>query len=142
MKRVFLSFAPEDILKVKDLLPLFTGADYELDFCQIPPDADFEGTGAESIKRAIGVKIVNSRLTVCLIGEETHKSKWVNCELKKSRDKGNRIIAMALKRVESAVLPEVVREENLKFYPWDAQKLKKLIQEEPDALPPIRDRAR
>jgi hypothetical protein len=34
---------------------------------------------------------------------------------------------MALKGVEYAVLPDVIKEEHLNFYPWDAQKLKILI---------------
>lgn len=139
MKKVFLSFAPEDIRKVKDLLSRLSSQDYELDFYEVPLGMDFEGEGAQSIKIAIGEKIVKSNVTVCLIGEDTHKSKWVDCELKKSRLKGNRIIVMALKKVESAVLPQVVREENLKFYPWDPQKLKKLIGEGPqDTLQIIR----
>lgn len=143
MKKVFLSFAPEDIRKVRDLLALLANPDYELDFYEVPLDMDFESEGADSIKRAIGERIVNCGVTVCLIGENTHKSKWVDCELKKSRNKGNRIIAMALKRIESAVLPEVVREENLKFYPWDPQKLGKFIREESqDALQFIRGRTK
>jgi len=129
MKKIFLSFTPEDNQKVKDLLPFFANLDYELDFYEVPLDTDFESEGADTIKRAIGEKIIKCNVTVCLIGENTHKSKWVDCQLQKSRYKGNRVIAMALKRIESAVLPEVVREENLKFYPWDPQKLKTLIGE-------------
>ena len=129
MKKVFLSFAPEDIRKVKELLPMLASPDYELDFYEVPLGMDFESEGAQGIKRAIGEKIVNSSVTVCLIGENTHKSKWVDCQLQKSRHKDNRIIAMALKRTESAVLPDVVIEENLTFYPWEPQKLEKLIGE-------------
>jgi len=143
MKRVFLSFAAEDTRKVKDLLPLLRSPDYELDFYEVPLGMDFESEGAESIKRTIGEKIVRSNITVCLIGEHAHKNKWVDCQLEKSRHKGNKIIAMALRSIESAVLPDVVREENLKFYPWDPQKLKKLIAEESqDALQLMRDRTK
>lgn len=141
MQEVFLSFAPEDTQKVKGLLPLLASTDYRLDFYEVPAGMDFEGESAQSVKRAIGEKIVKCGITVCLIGENTHKSKWVDCQLHKSRNKGNRIIAMALKRVESAVLPDVVREENLKFYPWDPQKLAKLIGEGPqDLLQSIRQK--
>lgn len=143
MKRVFLSFAAEDARKVKDLLPLLASPDYELDFYEVPPGVDFESEGAQSTKRAMGEKIVKSNITVCLIGENIHTDKWVDCQLQKSRHKGNKIIAMALRGVESAALPEAVREENLKFYPWDPQKLKKLIGEEPrNALQTIRDRGK
>ena len=95
---------------------------------------DIDAQGAEAIKQAIGEKIVKCNLTVCLISDNTHKSKWVDSQLQKSRNKGNRIITMALKGTEDAVLPVVVREENLKFYPWDPPRLKKLITEEINKL--------
>jgi len=127
MKKVFLSFAGEDSQKVEKLISLLRSPDYELDFYAGPLDLDFEAEGAEALRKAIGEKIVNCNLAVCLIGENTHKDKWVDCQLRKNRNKGNKIIAMALKGVQSAVLPNVVKEEFLTFYPWDPQKLGTLI---------------
>ena len=34
---------------------------------------------------------------------------------------------MALKGTQDAVLPAVIKEENLTFYPWDPERLKELI---------------
>jgi hypothetical protein len=130
MKRVFLSFADEDAQKVKRLITLLYSPDYDLDFYDGPLDIDIDTEGANAVKRAIGEKIVKCSVTVCLIGENTHKSKWVDSQLQKSRHKGNKIIAMALKGIKEAVLPNVIREEYLTFYPWDPQKLRKLILEE------------
>jgi hypothetical protein len=134
MKRVFLSFAGEDAQKVKNLLPLLCNPEYELDFYDGPLDIDFGAQGAELIKREIGEKIVKCGVAVCLIGENTHNSKWVDSQLQKNRNKGNRIIAMALKGTQEAVLPAVIREENLAFYPWDPARLRKLITEETGKL--------
>ncbi len=134
MKRVYLSFADIDAPKVKRLLALLESPEYELDYYDGPLDMDIDAQGAEAIKQAIGEKIVKCNLTVCLISDNTHKSKWVDSQLQKSRNKGNRIITMALKGTEDAVLPVVVREENLKFYPWDPPRLKKLITEEINKL--------
>ena len=130
MKRVYLSFADIDAPKVKRLLALLESPEYELDYYDGPLDMDIDAQGAEAIKQAIGEKIVKCNLTVCLISDNTHKSKWVDSQLRKNRNKGNKIIAMAIKGVESAVLPEVVKEEFLTFYPWDPQKLKTLITED------------
>lgn len=127
MKRIFLSFANEDAQKVEKLIPLLCCPDYELDFYEGALDLDFDAEGAEAARRAIGEKIVKCNIAVCLIGENTHKSRWVDCQLRKNRNKGNKIIAMALKGTQDAVLPDVVREEFLTFYPWDPQKLKTLI---------------
>ena len=130
MKRVFLCFADEDAKKVEKLISLLRSPDYELDFYEGPLDLDFDVEGAETVRRAIGEKIAKCNIAVCLIGENTHKSKWVNSQLLKNRNKGNRIIAMALKEVQDAVLPVVIKEEFLTFYPWDPQKLKTLITED------------
>ncbi|MDD5130975.1 MAG: TIR domain-containing protein [Candidatus Omnitrophica bacterium] len=127
MKRVFLSFASEDFQKVEKLLPLLNSLEYELDFYPDFLGMDIDAPGAQVIKQAIGEKITKCNTAVCLIGENTHQSKWVDSQLQKNRNKGNRIIAMALKGTESAVLPAVIREENLTFYPWDPQRLKNLI---------------
>ncbi len=126
-KKVFLSFAPEDYQKVEKLMPLLRSPDYELDFYAGSLDLDFDAEGAEALKRAIGEKIAKCNIAVCLIGENTHKSRWVDSQLRKNRNKGNKIIAMALKGVECVVLPDVVKQEFLTFYPWDPQKLKTLI---------------
>lgn len=134
MKRVYLSFAEDDAQKVKNLMVLLRSQDYDLDFYDGALDIDFDAQGADVIKQAMGEKIVKCSIVVCLIGENTHKSKWVDTQLQKSRNKGNRIIVMALKGTESAVLPVVVREENLTFYPWDPQRLKKLIAEDINKL--------
>jgi len=129
-----LSFAGEDTQKVKKLILLLHNPEYELDFYDGPGDADFDGEGAQVIKQAIGEKIVKCSITVCLISENTHNSKWVDAHLQKSRNKGNRIIAMALKGTVDAVLPAVVKEENLTFYPWDPARLKTLISQDTGKL--------
>jgi len=130
MKKVFLSFAQEDAQKVEKLIALLRCPDYELDFYELPADLDFEAEGSQAARMGIGEKIAKCNLAVCLIGENTHKSKWVDSQLRKNRNKGNKIIAMALKGVECVVLPDVVKEEHLTFYPWDPQKLKTLINDD------------
>ncbi len=127
MKRVYLSFSGADTQKVKKLLPLLASPEYELDFYDGEIDADMDSPEAETARHLIGEKIVKCSAAVCLISEETHNSKRVGLELSKNRNKGNRIIAMALKKTESAVLPAVIKEENLTFYPWDPERLKELL---------------
>ncbi len=134
MKRVYLSFADIDAPKVKRLLPLLESPEFELDFYDGPLDMDIDSPEAEAVKQAIGERIVKCGIAVCLISENTYKSKWVDSQLQKNRNKGNRIIAMALKGTEDAILPAVVRESNLVFYPWDPPRLKKLVTEEINKL--------
>jgi len=134
MKHVFLSFTGQDAQKVEHLLSLLASPEFDLGFYDGPLDMDFDAPEAELIKRAIGEKIVKCGIAVCLISENTHNCKWVDLELAKNRNKGNRIIAMALKGTVDAVLPLIVREENLTFYPWDPQRLKNLIAQDSGKL--------
>lgn len=127
MKRVFLSFAYEDIQQVRGLKLLLANPDYDLDFYDESLDVAVDSQNADYIKRVITEKIRRASVTVCLIGKETYKSKWVNWELEKSDGEGNKIIAMALKGINSAVLPALIKEKKLTFYPWDTKKLGELI---------------
>jgi len=133
MKKIFLIFSAEDAQKVKNSTPFLSSPEYDLDLYEGSLDMDFDARAAEVIKREMGEKIVQCGIALCLIGENTYNSKWVDLQLQKSRNKGNRIIAMALKGIKNAVLPGVITEENLTFYPWDPQRLKKLIAEETDS---------
>ena len=127
MKKVFLCFAEQDRQKVMNLVSLLSSPEYDLDYYDGALDIDIQAPEAIELKRLIGEKIVKCSRVVCLISEETHNSKWVDIMLAKNRNKGNRIIAMALKGTQDAVLPAVIREENLTFYPWDPQRLKEII---------------
>lgn len=129
MKRVFLSFDYDDIQQVKGLKLLSKNPDYELEFYDESLDIAIDSEDADYIKQKIGERILRSSITVCLIGENTYKSKWVNWELEKSDESGNKIIAMALKGINSAVLPKLIKDKGLTFYGWDPDKLKTLIGE-------------
>ena len=127
MKKVFLCFAEQDRQKVMNLVSLLSSPEYDLDYYDGALDIDIQAPEAIELKRLIGEIIIKCSMVVCLISEETHNCKWVDIALAKNRNKGNRIIAMALKGTQDAVLPAVIREENLTFYPWDPQRLKEII---------------
>lgn len=126
MPSLFLSLCPQDALEACALAGEFAFLDIPVDFYD-GPFPDFDSPQAAQARRAIGEKIAASRITLCLISEHTHQCPWVNCQLEKTRQKGSRIIAMARKGVKVAALPAVIREENLKFYPWDPARLAKLL---------------
>lgn len=127
MKRVFISYAYEDIQQVRGLKLLLANPNYDLEFYDESLSVAVDSEDASYIKTVIGDKIRRSSVTLCLIGIETHKSKWVDWELKKSVEEGNRIIAMALKGIERAVLPVVIKEQKLTFHPWNPAGLGALI---------------
>ena len=98
---------------------LAANPDYDLEFYDESVRVPIDSRDSEYVKRIIREKISRASVTVCLISELTHTSKWVDWELQESVDKGNTIIAMALKGVDRATLPKLIREMNLTFHAWD-----------------------
>jgi len=127
MKRVFLSFDYNDVQQARGLKLLNKNPDYDLEFYDESLDIAIDSDDANYVKRKIAEKIARSSVTVCLIGENTYKSKWVCWELSKTDEAGNKIIAMALKGINSVILPKIIKEKKLPFYAWEPEKLKNLI---------------
>ncbi|VVB64872.1 Uncharacterised protein [uncultured archaeon] len=126
-KQVFLSFSAEDLLQVRGLRLLKDNPNLELDFYDESIREVIDSKDADYIKRVIREKIRRSSVTVCLIGETTYKSKWVDWELETSDQEGNKIIVMALKGIDSAVLPKFAKENDMTFYEWNPELFAKLI---------------
>lgn len=82
--RAFLSFVEEDL----NLVNLFRGQakneSFDLEFEDYSIKEPFDSRNADYIGRGIINQIKRSTLTICLYGPNTHKSNWVNWELKKT----------------------------------------------------------
>jgi len=128
LKRVFLSFASEDIPQVWGLRLLKDNPNFELEFYDESVREPIDSRNADYIKRLIREKIRRCSVTVCLIGRTTYESEWVEWELETSEEEGNEIIVMALKGIDRAILPKFVRERRLPFLAWDPERLGRLIQ--------------
>lgn len=128
-KRVFLSFASEDLDHVRGLRLLKDNPDFELEFYDESIKDPIDSHNADYIKSKIREQIERASVTVCLISETTHQSKWVDWELETSFNEGKTVIAMAIKGVERAILPKLIKEQKITFWPWDPEHLAKLISE-------------
>jgi hypothetical protein len=128
-KRVFLSFLAEDKQRVDGLRLLAANPNYDLEFYDESLRVPIESNQAEYVKKRIKEKINRPSITVCLISENTHTSRWVDWELEETFQKANTIVAMALKGVDRAVLPRLLKENNITFWEWDPAHRNKLISE-------------
>ncbi len=126
-KRVFSSFAHEDLAQVNGLRGLMQNPNHELEAYDESVREAIHSKNAGYIKQRIGEKIKRSSVTLCLISATTHKSGWVEWELEESARQGKTIIAMALKGVNHATAPKLIRERNIKFHGWDPSRLHMLI---------------
>jgi hypothetical protein len=96
-KRVFFSFIGEDRTSVDGLRLLAANDDFDIEFYDESVKTPYNSQNETYIKSQIRPKIDRASVTVCLISGETYKSPWVDWELEHSDEKGNTIIAMALK---------------------------------------------
>lgn len=126
-KRIFLSFASEDLDHVRGLRLLKDNPDFELEFYDESIKEPIDSNNAEYIKRVIKEQIKRASVTVCLISETTHNSGWVDWELETSFEEDKKIIAMAIKGVERATLSKLIKEQNITFWTWDTEHLAKLL---------------
>lgn len=126
-KRVFLSFSSDDLDHVRGLRLLNDNPGFDLEFYDQSIKVPVNSHDADYIKSKISDHIRRSSITVCLISETTHASDWVDWELEKSDEYGNTIYAMAVKGVDSAVLPKFIKENNIEFMAWDPDRLSKLL---------------
>jgi len=126
-RRVFLSFKAEDKQQVQGLRLMAANDKFDVDFFDESVRVAIDSNNAEYVRRKIREKINRTSVTICMIGSETHTSKWVDWELEESFDKGNTVIAMALKGIERAVLPGPIRSRNLTFHSWDPDNLARLV---------------
>ena len=126
-KRVFLSFSFEDIDHIRGLRLLNYNPNFDLEFYDQSIKEAIDSKNSDYIKSVISDQIRRSSVTVCLISETTHQSRWVDWELEKSDEFGNTIIAMAVKGVNSAILPKLIKDQDINFWPWDIENLSKLI---------------
>jgi hypothetical protein len=126
-RRVFLSFAHDDLNQVRGLRLLASNPDYDLEFYDESVKVAMDSDDAEYVKRQIREKISRSSVTVCLVGLSTHASEWVDWELRESVQRGNTIITMALKGVDSAVVPAVAKQLKVTLWEWDPAFLRSLI---------------
>jgi len=126
-KRVFLSFDSDDLQQIRGLRLLAANPNYDLEFYDESLKEQIESIQAEYIKRVIRGKIERASVTLCLVGQNTYKSYWVDWELKESEEQGNSIIAMALKGIESATFSKYLNDKNVTVYKWDPSYLITLI---------------
>lgn len=126
-KRVFLSFKAEDKQQVQGLRLMAANDKFDVDFFDESVRVAIDSNNADYVRRKIREKINRTSVTICMIGSETHTSKWVDWELEESFDKDNTVIAMALKEIERAVLPTPIRSRNLTFHSWDPDNLSRLV---------------
>lgn len=117
MRRIFLSFKIEDKPYVDGIRLMRFHPGTSLDFYDESVRTPYNSVDAGYIRGKIKAKIERCSRTICLLGDQTHTSKWVNWELETARAYGHQILIMGRKNGPNRLkLPTAVSD--LKWYIW------------------------
>lgn len=127
-KRVFLSFVEEDL----DLVNLFRGQaknkNSDLEFSDYSVKEPYDSTNAAYIRSKIRERIRAASVTICLIGEATYKSRWVDWEIRTSAEEGNGVFGVRLhSSATKDISPKALTDLKATVYNWDVDAIVRAI---------------
>lgn len=111
---IFVSYRADNEGKLyKNLLVAWSNNDnghFDIKFRDSSIGVSLNSTNASYIRRVIKEKIKSSSTILCLIGENTHSSEWVNWEIEIASELGKKIVAVKIKN--SYVSPSAILGKN------------------------------
>lgn len=129
-RRVFLSFVEEDL----DLVRLFRGQAMNpngiLEFSDHSVKVPINSESAEYVKRQIREKISNVAVVICLIGQTTYSSAWVDWELLTAYNLDRGIMGVKLQESYMSNIPSKLLEFRSPIIPWRNVDIVQTIEEE------------
>lgn len=128
-RRVFLSFRGEDKNRVDLLRGQAKNENSDLDFIDFSLQAPFDSENAQYIRRGIRERIKQSSVTVVGITESTHKSRWVDWEIKESKRLGKGVVGVRLTDDPKVKIPDAIKEHGSKVVRWNHQEIRDAINE-------------
>jgi hypothetical protein len=132
---VFISFQSEDLWAVELLREIARQPSYDLDFYDESLKVPFDSIRADYIRNRLLDRIERTSVTICLIGRTTYESAWVDWEIFRSLEKGNKIIAMGIPGETHLTIPRMLRQVNAPWHVWDIDYLKQQIASAPKPKP-------
>lgn len=94
---VFISYDFDKDKHYKNLLVAWDANDeFDFSFYDESVDVSVDSDDATTIRRVISTKINNATYFLCIIGKQTHKSRWVDWEIKKAIELKKKLVAVKI----------------------------------------------
>ncbi|HFD33023.1 MAG TPA: hypothetical protein ENJ28_10025 [Gammaproteobacteria bacterium] len=98
-KTIFISYRYVADGKYKNLLKAWSkNSIFKLDFDDYSTDVSINSNNKSVVRRVVSSKIKKSDVFMCIVGESTHKSSWVEWEINKAVELGKSIVAVKTKK--------------------------------------------
>ena len=118
--KAFISFRGEDEFKVWTLRGLaeFRNVSFEMDDKSLRQAID--SRDEYYIRSVIRPKIKSADICICMVGENTHRSrKWVPWEIGLAVEEQKRIVAMKFWDTANAITPSILVQNKIAPHAWD-----------------------
>jgi DNA-directed RNA polymerase subunit L len=127
-RNVFLSFVEEDL----NLVNLFRGQakneNNDLEFSDYSVKEPFDSKNADYIKQKIRNLIKKVSVTLCLIGETTYKSRWVDWEIRTSAALGKGLVGVRLRSSSKYIVPQSLKDNKAEIVDWNIKEIVQAIE--------------
>lgn len=126
-RHVFLSFVEEDLT----LVHLFRGQaknkNSALAFDDYSVKVPYNSDSAPYIRSKITEKIRACSVLVCLVGQDTNSSTWVDWEIRKAIELDKTIVGVRLRSDRTDTLPQALVDAGAATSSWDIDSIVELI---------------
>jgi hypothetical protein len=119
VKHVFLSFVVEDKPRVELFRGQAKNKNNDLEFDDYSVQTPFDSSDAAYIRRQIKERINSASVTICLIGQLTASSKWVDWEVQTAVDLAKNVFGVRLYGDKNHTVPNALTRNGKKVYGWD-----------------------
>ena len=126
-RNVFLSFDSDDLTLVNLFRGQAKNKNNDLEFSDYSVKEAFDSDRAEYIRGEITKLIKKVSMTICLIGKNTHKSRWVNWEIRKSAELEKKLLGVRLHSSDDDKVPQALEDEKARVLDWDIDAIVKAI---------------
>lgn len=110
IKNVFVSHYHEDEENIKKLKSLLSD-EYSIKNYSVTTDKYNDAKNEDYIKYEYLKPLINqSSVLICLIGPETHDSKWVDWEIREAEKLGKKIIGVYIQGAKNSDIPPALEE--------------------------------
>lgn len=126
IKNVFVSHYHEDedsIKQFKDLL----SADYCIKNYSVTTEKYNDATNEDYIKSLLRPLINQSGTLICLIGPNTHNSKWVDWEIREAESLEKQIVGVFIQGAKDSDIPPALEEFADAIVGWNTENIEKAL---------------
>ena len=96
-KKIFVSYDYDNDKHYKNILLAWDkNSEFDFGFSDQSADVSIQSNNAIAIRRAISAKINSATYFLCLVGEETSRSSWVNWEIYKAKELKKKLVAVKI----------------------------------------------